>query len=76
MKTTLNLPDVIALRAKRRALEEGTTLTELIVQGLKARLEREALPGELPVSRASGGLCPGVSWESLAAAEDGAEAYR
>jgi hypothetical protein len=76
MKTTLNLPDLLVREAKRRALDEETTLTELIVQGLKERLEREAQPGSLPLSSAHGGLRTGVEWNRLEAAEDGGEAYR
>jgi hypothetical protein len=72
MRTTLNLPDSIALQAKRRALDEGTTLTDLIVQGLKARLGGKAAPGPLPVSEAVGGLKPGIDWNELAVA-DGSE---
>lgn len=76
MKTTLNLPDPLVLQAKRRALEDGTTLTSLIVEGLKARLEKRQPQGQLPVSKAAGGLQSGVSWETLEAAEDGSETYR
>ncbi len=76
MKTTLNLPDPVVYQAKRRALEEGTTLTDLIIQGLKARLERAREYGPLPVSGVSGGLCQGVTWEALEAAEGSGETYR
>lgn len=76
MRTTLNLPDPVVKEAKRRALEESTTLTDLIIQGLKARLERGARPGELPLSSVAGGLMPGVTWDGLMAAEDEAEVYR
>ena len=76
MKTTLNLPDPVVREAKRRALTENTTLTDLIVQGLKARLERGSARGALPVSTAAGGLCPGVEWDQLEAADDAAAAHR
>jgi len=76
MKTTLNLPDQIVLQAKRRALEEGTTLTSLIVQGLSVRLEKGCPKGSLPVSASIGGLRPGVRWEAMEAAEGEQEAYR
>jgi hypothetical protein len=76
MKTTLNLPDPVVLQAKRRALEEGTTLTDLIVQSLKTRLEKPAGRGPLPVSDARGGLKNGVNWVDLVAAEGAEEAYR
>lgn len=35
MRTTLNLPDALVEAAKRRAADEGTTLTGLIEQGLR-----------------------------------------
>jgi len=76
MKTTLNLPDQIVRDAKRRALEEETTLTDLIVQGLKARLERGGQSVSMPVSQAGGGLRPGVDWARLEAAENEGEVYR
>jgi len=71
MKTTLNLPDDMVRDAKFRALQEGSTLTELFVQGLKQRLERPLEIQELPVSVAAGGLCAGADWYSLAG--DGAD---
>lgn len=69
MRTTLNLPDPIAIQAKKRALEEGTTMTDILVQGLKARLERSHQARVLPVSTASGGLVRGLAWDRLEAAE-------
>ena len=76
MKTTLNFPDKLVQEAKRRALDEGTTLTDLVVQGLEARVGRGRREGLLPVSMASGGLQAGVTWEKLAASGDAGEAYR
>ena len=76
MRTTLNIPDPIIRDAKRRAIEEDTTLTDLVIQGLKARLERGAPLGELPLSSKGGGLQRGVTWEGLEAADDQGENYR
>lgn len=76
MRTTLNLPDLVVREAKRRALDEGTTLTDLIVQGLEARLQKGGSHGSLPISGASGGLHTGLSWDRLVAAEDAGEVYR
>jgi len=76
MKTTLNLPDPVVREAKRRALAEETTLTDLIVQGLKARLARDSMRGSLPISAAGGGLCLGVSWDRLRPAGEEAEVHR
>lgn len=41
MRTTLNLPDALADQAKRRAAEEGRTLTSLVEEGLRLVLEVE-----------------------------------
>ena len=76
MKTTLNLPDMVVREAKQRALAEDTTLTDLIVQGLTARLRKGGPAGSLPVSSAGGGLVAGTSWERLIAADSAGEAYR
>jgi hypothetical protein len=42
MKTTIELPDDLARRAKGLAAEQGTTLRELVVQGLRQEVERRA----------------------------------
>ena len=76
MRTTLNLPDDVVRAAKRRAVEEGTTLTKLIVEGLSCRLERTRSRRALPVSTAAGGLRPGVTWERLASTERGEQSHR
>lgn len=76
MRTTLNLPDRLVTEAKRRALAEGTTLTELLTQGLRNRLEQHVRDFTLPVSRSGGGLAAGVDWETLGAAEPAEDRYR
>lgn len=50
MRTTLNLADGLAEEAKRRAAEEGRTLTSLIEEGLRLvlELERPRRPVHLP----------------------------
>jgi len=62
--------------AKVKAFQEGTTMTEILVQGLKARLERGHFSRDLPVSKASGGLASGVDWDQLETAEPEGELYR
>ena len=76
MRTTLNIPDALVSTAKIRAIAEKTTLTDLLVQGLERRLAlvKKSLP--LPVSRATGGLVGGVSWENFSAIENGGDYYR
>ena len=76
MRTTLNLPDDLGLLAKRKAVEEGTTLTSLIVQGLRSRLRSASGPEVLPLSTATGGLRPGVAWERLEPADSADQSYR
>jgi len=76
MRTTLNLPDSMVREAKMRALQEGSTLTDLLVQGLKQRLEASSVIRELPVSAATGGLCAGSDWFALGEGTAETEVYR
>jgi hypothetical protein len=62
--------------AKQKALEEGKTLTELIVDGLRIRLSRTIPARTLPISTATGGLLPGVDWERLEVEEPAMDIYR
>ena len=64
MRTTVRIKYDLLRRAKKRAADEGRTLTSLIEDGLTlilakrkaSRLERV----ELLVSKASGGVLPGI----------------
>ena len=64
MRTTVRINDELLKRAKKRAAHEGRTLTSLVEEGLavilaEAKGSRSAhVP--LPVSKASGGVLPGV----------------
>jgi hypothetical protein len=64
MRTTIRLRDDLLKRAKRRASEENRTLTSLIEEGVAVVLARPSKRRRghvaLPVSRASGGVLPGV----------------
>jgi hypothetical protein len=53
-----------------------TTLTDLIVKGLKMLLRQNTHPGGLPVSAAGGGLRPDVSWEKVSEGERAGENRR
>ena len=69
MRTTVRLRDDLLKRAKRRAAEEGRTLTSIIEEGVALVLgapkpKRRALI-LLPVSQASGGIMPGVDLNRL-----------
>ena len=65
-RTTVRLPEDLLRRAKRKAADEGRTLTALIEDGLRRvvvddRRETEKPKRILPrVSTATGGLLPGV----------------
>jgi hypothetical protein len=64
-RTTVRLPVELLKRAKRKAAADGRTLTDLIEEGLRiVTAEKQALPkrkrGPLPVSKATGGLMPGI----------------
>ena len=64
-RTTVRLPSDLLSRAKRKAAAEGRTLTSLIADGLRMVLAddrrsqraKRILP---PVSKATGGLLPGI----------------
>ena len=65
MRTTVRLPPDLLRRAKRKAAAEERTLTSLIEEGLRAVVDERPKPAkrrrvELPVSKATGGLMPGV----------------
>jgi len=64
MRTTIRITDDLLKRAKKRAADEGRTLTSLVEEGFmlilsKARTGRRKRI-ELPVSEATGGVLPGV----------------
>lgn len=64
MRTTIRLNDDLLKRAKKRAANEGRTLTSLVEDALvlilsKARSSRRKRI-ELPVSKATGGVLPGI----------------
>ncbi|MBI2740790.1 MAG: CopG family transcriptional regulator [Rhodospirillales bacterium] len=77
-RTTVRLPEDLLKRAKRKAAAEGRTLTSLITDGLqhvvseprRAARHSRVLPR---VSKAKGGLMPGVdlgSFSNLQEADD------
>jgi hypothetical protein len=64
MRTTIRIDDNLLQRAKKRAADEGRTLTSLIEDALalvvaKPKASRRGRV-ELPVSKASGGVLPGI----------------
>lgn len=79
MKTTLNVNDRLLADAKSLAAQQQTTLTRLIEEGLRLRMQVQPPQAgkqrfRLPVIEGSGGLMPGIDPTSnkslLAAAGD------
>jgi len=64
MRTTIRIRDDLLKRAKKQASDEGRTLTSLIEEALALAvtkpkaIRRDRI--ELPVSKASGGVLPGI----------------
>jgi len=65
MKTTIDIPDELMIRAKKRAVELRRPLRELVIEGLRDRL-RPALPSTTSKKKTirwvthSGGLPPDI----------------
>ena len=64
MRTTIRIDDNLLKRAKKRAADERRTLTSLVEDGLVLILSKVKLSPrkrvELPVSKATGGVLPGI----------------
>lgn len=76
MKTTLNLNDTLLTEAKALAVQQRTSLTRLIEEGLQLRL-RPRPPQKksvrLPIYRGKGGLVAGLDGLSNKAMLDAAD---
>jgi hypothetical protein len=74
MRTTINLPDDLMLRAKKAALEADTTLTEFIADALRVSLaERRQKKREHALKinpSGKGGVLPGVDLDDTSALLD------
>lgn len=68
------LPDQLVRSAKRMAMDEGTTLTALIIRGLENTLKESMPPRALPVCSKASGLVEGANWLQLKEAD--AEPWR
>ena len=77
MRTTVDLPDELLTQARRRAADEGTTLTALLADGLRLRLTRRVPPASarrpLPTSPNGGGMQPWIDPGSNASLLDAAD---
>ncbi len=64
MRTTIRINDDFLKRAKKQAADEGRTLTSLVEDGLTLILSKPKTSRrkriELPVSKATGGILPGI----------------
>jgi hypothetical protein len=74
-RTTVRLPEELLKRAKRKAAVERRTLASLIEDGLRLVVaenrKRSKSKRILPrVSKASGGLMPGIDLDSLSRLEE------
>ena len=74
-RTTVRLPRDLLVRAKRKAAAERRTLTSLIEDGLRAMVAEGGKPAKprrvvLPVSKATGGLMPGIDISNSAALQE------
>jgi hypothetical protein len=74
MRTTVRIKEDLLIRAKKRAAHEGRTLTSLIEEGLTLILSPSKGDRgkriQLPTSRASGGVLPGVDLNRSSDLED------
>jgi hypothetical protein len=82
MRTTVRLDEHLLQQVKREAHKRGETLTSLIEQGLRLVLARSRQHPVararviLPVSKARGGVLPGVDLNNSAALLDRMEGQR
>lgn len=71
MRTTVRLEESLMSQARREAARRGVTLTALIEQGLRLVLRKPVKRPDkhrisLPVSRAKGGVFPGIDLSNCA----------
>ncbi len=65
MRTSFDIPDPLLQRAKKLARERGTTLRQLLLDGLRSTVEQDAQPRPHRMkdfSFGKGGLVSGLSW--------------
>ena len=64
MRTTIRINDDLLKQAKKKAADEGRTLTSLVEDGLALILSKPKTSRrkrvDLPVSKATGGILPGI----------------
>jgi hypothetical protein len=75
MRTTVRLDEALLTRAKEIARKRGETLTSLLERGLRLAMaggykKTKNARVKLPVSKASGGVLPGVDLDKSTAVLD------
>lgn len=74
MRTTIRINDELLKRAKKQAADEGRTLTSLVEDGLALVLLKPKTGRRkrvvLPVSKATGGILPGIDLNRSADLEE------
>jgi predicted transcriptional regulator len=73
MRTTIRLDDDLLRRAKRHAMERGTTLTAVIEDALRRALAPESRPGRRVASLSTfrgDGLRPGIDLDDTSSLLD------
>lgn len=78
MRTTLRLDDDLLRDAKRRAIDRGVTLTQLVEDALRSELARRprAPPDRIELPTVDGGgTLPGVDLDDGAALRDLMDGY-
>jgi Family of unknown function (DUF6364) len=74
-RTTVRLPKDLLARAKRKAAAQGRSLTALIEDGLRRVMADNRTAGERerslpPISKATGGLMPGINLTDSSALQE------
>ena len=75
MRTTVRLGDGLLTKARQEARKQGETLTSLMERGLRLAISRSHKRARssrvsLPVSKATGGLRPGINLDDTSALLD------
>ena len=75
MRTTVRLDEGLLMKAKQEARKRGETLTSLMERGLRLAIsgshkQARSARVRLPVSKASGGVRPGVDLDDTSAVLD------
>lgn len=70
MKTTVEIPDALLREVRALTKRDGTTMRELIVEGLRAELERRRTPEpRVDITFPTFGVAGADTWPELAGAD-------